>query len=410
MRRTTLLAALVVLNFMTAAMGLPLAGDGGKFSASNIAPVLFVVAAGVFFFTRRHTLDRRIVAYLLAFNLGCVASFIVFLLRYSWDPNFPVLLFQDLEIAFCLLLWWYGTEEPLRFRTAVRIGIFCSIPVLAAFAWADRSSGLPWMTFGMDDKSQAAVWMCCEAYILVRFFGGWLDRGVAVALYIATFLTVSRMPVFFFPPILLALMRGSRYAPITTVFGTCIAIAVLEWKGEVARDVFTVYDRLSSVDAVADADSTTAHLALLKLALQMKFSDPLAFLFGIGPGNFAKALVSFPLPIESIQAADPEFVAMAREGRAPLHSTQLQVLLDYSFVVYLLFVYAVMRILRYLRQRGNFADLAFFAGLLLASTFYSLHNKPYIYLVVASVALLIVGETEAARERDRLSPYSTLPA
>src|ERR1700722_2627558 len=133
---------------------------------------------------------------------------------FGWDPNFPVLFFQNLEIVFCALLWWYGRSEPGQFRRAVRAGILCSIPVLAFFAWDDTHASLPWVAFGMDDKSQAAVMLCCEAYFLIRFFGRGLARLLGVALFLATFLTVSRMPVFFFPPIFLALCRGSRCASL----------------------------------------------------------------------------------------------------------------------------------------------------------------------------------------------------
>src|SRR5580698_9063958 len=127
MRKATLLAALLVLNFMTAGMGLPLTGEGGKFSGSNIMPVLFVLVAAVFFFRGRDAIDRRVVRFLLAFNVGCCVSFLIFLTRYSWDPNFAVLFFQDAEIVFAMLLWWFANENPAEFRSAVRTGIFWSV-------------------------------------------------------------------------------------------------------------------------------------------------------------------------------------------------------------------------------------------------------------------------------------------
>lgn len=396
MRKKTLLAALVVANFATACMGLPLAGEGGKFSGSNIAPVLFTVMAGLLFFSSRASLDRRLVGFLLAFNLGCLASFTLFLMRFGWDPNFPVLLFQDLEIVFCMLLWWYGRQEPEQFWRAVRAGIYASVPILIAFAYVDIHNKIPWIAFGMDDKSQAAVLLCCEAYILIRFCGGRLDRILGIVLYLATFLTVSRMPVFFFPAIFLALCRGSPLAPLIAATVTGLAgIALMAW-GDAIKELVLIYDRLSSVSAVTEANSTTAHLQLLQTALQIKLSDPLTFLLGIGPGNFSHALMSFPVSLEQLQAADPELVAYAFEGRAPLHSMLTQMLLDYNLVFFLAFACAVLQALRYVLRRRSLADLGYFGGLLLAAMFYSLHNKPYFFLVAVTSAVLSLNESDQA--------------
>jgi hypothetical protein len=400
MRNARLLAFLLVLNFMTASMGLPLLGEGGKFSASNIMPVVFVLMAGLLFFRAREHVDRRLVAAFLAFNLACCLSFVIFLVRYAWDPNFAVLFFQDVELIFCALLWWFARENPDEFRSAVRTGIYCSIPVYLAFAFYDRHTEAPWFSFGMDDKSHSAVLMSCEAYVLIRFFGGKLDRLVALGLYVATYLTISRLPVFFLPAIILASMRGSRYAPaVTTVMTIAVAVIVATY-GDALSTVFVVYDRLSSVETVTGSDSTAAHVLLLKTALQIKFTDPWAFIFGTGPGNFSKALSSFPVSIAEIQALDPQLVAFAQQGRAPLHSMPMQMLLDYPFVVFLLFVFYVLRALRWLLRRRVLADTVFFLGFLAAATFYSLHNKPYFYLVVIAVSVLMVQ----ARPLARLAP------
>ena len=394
MRKRTLLATLVVANVATACMGLPLTGEAGKFSASNIGPMVFTVIAGLLFFSTGTAIDRWLLAFLLIFNLGCFASFILFMLRFGWDPNFPVLMFQDLEIIFCMLLWWYGRSEPEQFRRAVRTGILCSIPVLAYFAWDDTRAKLPWIAFGMDDKSQAAVLLCCEAYILIRFFGSRLDRILGVALYLATYLTVSRLPVFFCAPIFLALCRGSPYAPVGAAIAVALVGAVLSEWGETIKELILVYDRLASVSTAGSDDSTTAHLLLLQSALEIKLSDPLTFLFGIGPGNFSKALMSFPVSVAELQASDPEVIAYAFEGRAPLHSMTAQILLDYNFAVFLAYACGVMQVLRYLWRRRILADLAFFTALALAASFYSLHNKPYFFLMAAVAAVLNVNESD----------------
>ncbi len=398
MRRSTVLALLLVAVFMTAGMGLPIM-EGGKLAVSNLAPLPFIAVAALFFFSRRESIDARLAWFLLLFNLSCLASFAIFLVKYQWQPNFPVLFFEDAEIAFCLLLWWFGCESPGAFRAAVGLGVAASIPVSVIYGLHELNGGSFGLSAGMDDKSQAAVLLCCEAYVLIRFFGGrlgGLTRLAGAALYLGSYLTVSRLPVFFLPAIFLGLMRHSRLGAMMTLCAAGVAAYVLISAGNVVMETFTVYNRLSSVQAVTGSDSTEAHLELLETALEIKLTEPLAFVFGTGPDNFSKALTTIPSSGEKLEGLDPKLVAFARRGMAPLHSTPMQILLDYNIVIFLLFVFFLVRAFRFLILRRNLTDLTFACGLLLASSFYSLHNKPYFYLYVTTMALLIVTELETA--------------
>lgn len=394
MRRSSILALLLVLAFVTAGMGLPIAA-GGKLAISNLTPFPFIAVASIFFFSRRASIDARVAWFLLLFNLSCVTSFVIFLFKYEWEPNFPVLLFEDVEIIFCMLLWWFGTESPAVCRLAVKWGITGSIPVSILYGLHELHSGAPWFSAGMDDKSQGAVLLCCEAYVLIRFFGGKLNRLAAAALYLASFLTISRLPVFFFPAIFLGLMRRSRFGALITLCATAAALYTVIVAGNVVKETFSVYNRLSSMQTIEGSDSTEAHLELLKTALEIKFTEPLAFVFGTGPSNFSKALSTIPSSEEKLEALDPQLVAFARLGKAPLHSTPMQMLLDYNILIFLLFAFFLLRTFRFLILRRNMTDLTFACGLLLASTFYSLHDKPYFYLYVTTIALLIVTEPQA---------------
>lgn len=394
MRNSTVLALLLVVVFMTAGMGLPVM-EGGKIAVSNLAPFPFIAVAALFFFSSRKSIDARLAWFLLLFNLSCLASFAIFLVKYQWQPNFPVLLFEDVEIAFCLLLWWFGSESPGAFRTAVRLGIAASIPVSVMYGLHELNSGSFAFSAGMDDKSQGAVLLCCQAYILIRFFGSRLGRLAGAALYLSSFLTISRLPVFFLPAIFLGLMRRSRIGAMMTLCAAGVAAYMLVSAGDVVKETFVVYNRLSSVQVVTGSDSTEAHLELLKTALEIKLTEPLAFLFGTGPDNFSKALSTIPSSGETLEGLDPKLMAFAKRGMAPLHSTPMQILLDYNIVIFLLFVFFLVRVFRFLILRRNMTDLTFACGFLLASSFYSLHNKPYFYLYVTTIALLIVTELEA---------------
>jgi hypothetical protein len=391
MRKSTVLGFLLVVVFATACMGLPII-HGGKLAISNLTPLAFLVLAAIFFLSRRHVIDRRIVWFMLLFNISCVTSFAIFMLKFGWIPNFPVLFFQDVELVFCMLLWWFGMESPATFRTAVKVGILVSIPVSLAFGVQELHSGAHWFSDGMDDKSQGAVLLCCEAYVLIRFFGSKLSRLAGGSLYVLSLLTISRLPVFFFPAIFLGLVRRSRLGAFITLIATATAVYMVVVAGSTVKETFALYNRLSSVQVITGSDSTDAHLELIKTALDIKFTEPLAFVFGTGPDNFSKALPTVPSSVEKLEALDPQLVAYARLGKAPMHSTIMQMLLDYNIAIFLLFAFFLMRTFRFLIRRRNITDLAFASGLFLSSCFYSLHNKPYYYLYVVTVALLIVNE------------------
>jgi hypothetical protein len=416
MRKTTILAGLAAANFATAALGAPMT-EGGKFSISNIAPLIYGIVAAFLFLSRHRAMDRRFVGFLLLFNLSCLASFAIFMLRFQWEPNFIVLAFEDVEILFCVLLWCYGQDNPAQFRTAIKAGILASFPIVVVYALVHLRT-IPWFYFGMDDKSQSAVLLCCEAYVLIRFFGGKFDRVVGAGIYILSFLTISRLPVFFFPAILFALMRRSKWAAAFTVIGTAAAVYVVVTFGDIVGQTFEVYDRLSSTSPEHELakGATTAHLLLLRTAAHIKLSDPWAFFFGIGPDNFSKALNSFPVADdrEAIGALDPVLLDGSLQGKAPLHSVPMQMLLDYNVVLFLMFVFYALSAARLLLRRGNLTDILFFSGLFISSTFYSLHNKPYFYLFLTTISLLTLRDTRMIAPSERTlgvnQPPETLPA
>src|SRR5215469_11158033 len=151
MRKLSFLGLLLVANFATANMGLPLGGEGGKFSISNIAPLLFIASALPLYMAQRKTVDRRIIWFFLVFNATSLLSFGIFLIRFRWEPNFLVLSFQNAAILFCLLLAWYGEWEPEDFYRAVRAGIYCSLLSIALWGWHDFVTARFQYSFGMDD-------------------------------------------------------------------------------------------------------------------------------------------------------------------------------------------------------------------------------------------------------------------
>jgi hypothetical protein len=392
MRRISLLGMLAFASFATAGMGQSITGEDGKLSVSNLAPVLFALIAGPAFLAEAKSVNRNVVGLFLLFNVCAMASFALFMFRYGWEPNVPVLLFQDVEFIFVLLLAWYARRKPEEFFAVAKAGILCSTLIAVAygavqFRQPEVKRVVNIVTFSMDDKSQAAVLFCCWAYILLRYFDGWITRIFAYGLLAMSMMTLSRLPAVFLPVMLITLCVRTRYGFVIAAATVCGVVGAFAVYGDELFKLFTALDRLSSVDEVTSGDATTAHLLLIKSALEVKFTDFTAFVFGTGPGNFSKALTSFPIDIHELESLDPALVADARIGRAPMHSTPVSLLLDYNIVIFSLLVYLALRAVRYLLGIRHYLDLVFLGTLFAASMFYSLHNKPYFFLGIATIAI-----------------------
>jgi hypothetical protein len=388
-------------------LGAPIIGEEGKLSISNLAPLLFIAIAAPCFLVDVKSVGRNIVGLFLLFNVCALASFGLFMFRFGWEPNAPVLLFQDVEFIFVLLLVWYARRNYEEFFAVAKVGVLCSAVISLAYGiyqFGRKDLVLNIIQFGMDDKSQAAVLFCCQAYILLRFFDGFIARVFAAGLVAMSFMTLSRLPVMFLPVLLITLSVRTRYGIVIAVAAVCGVVAAFVAYGDALTTVFKAVDRLDSVGQVTGDSATSAHLMLIKSALEMKFTDFTAFFFGTGPGNFSKALTSFPIDIHELESLDPALVADARVGRAPMHSTPVSLLLDYNLLIFGLLVFLALRAVRYLVRTRHFLDLLFFFTLFGASTFYSLHNKPYFYLSIATVAIATMG-----RLRVEETARATLP-
>jgi hypothetical protein len=405
MRKVSLLGFLAFANFATVGLGQSLFGEDGKFSVSNLAPLLFVALAGPRFLVEMKSVHRNLIGFFLFFNACALASFAIFMFRFGWTPNAPVLLFQDVEFIFVLLLVWYARRNYEEFFAVAKAGIICSalISILYGVSQFGRTDVLNIITFSMDDKSQAAVLFCCQAYILLRFFDGFIARVVAGGLVAMSLMTLSRLPAVFLPVLLITLSVRTRYGALIAVATVCGVVAAFVTMGDTLITVFRALDRLSSVDQLSGDNATEAHVLLIESALEVKFTDFTTFFFGTGPGNFSKALTSFPIDISALESLDPALVADARVGRAPMHSTPVSLLLDYNIVVFGLLVFLGLQAFRYLVKTRHYLDMVFFATLFGASMFYSLHNKPYLFLAIATVATATMGRIPA-QEAQRQPP------
>jgi hypothetical protein len=397
MRRLTLLGAVVGSNFATVGLGQYVFGDSFKIAISNMTPVIFLMLCGPVYLSIARDVKRNLVAFLLFFNLCGWLSFLIFAFRFDWKPNVTVLFFQEIEILFSVLLLWWARRNWDEFFVVARFSTICSALISLLYGAKEVLGGAVLaINFGMDDKSQAAVLFCCQAFILIRYFGGLTCYLVAALLMFMAFVTISRLPVFFVPVILLAFAVRSRGAVVVVgIVSASLAAVAVSRIDDISR-VFVVLDRLSSVDEVVSAGATSSHLLLLESGLQLKFTDALTFLFGSGPGNFAEALTSFPISIkDELNVVDPNLTEAARAGLAPMHSTPVSALLDYNILLFSILMVLLFQGVRFLIKKSKFMELAFFVTLFCASMFYSTHNKPYLFLLSTAIVILMLGPNDA---------------
>ncbi|MBV8742283.1 MAG: hypothetical protein JOZ12_10885 [Sinobacteraceae bacterium] len=414
-RLLSMLGLLALLNYATMGIGTPITGEQGKLSISNLTPILFVTIAGSWYLLAVRAVPRTVIAFLGAFNICALVSYGIYMLRYGWPPNVMVLLFQNVEIIFSLLLFQYARDNPQEFLRVVRIGIFCSAVISALFGLhhfiyeAADFKRYHILNFSMDDKSQAAVLFCCQAYLLLRLYGGKLDRLVAGGLLAMSFMTLSRLPLAFVPVLCVALAVRTRYGWVVIASVVCAIVGLVVVAGDAIVDVFKILDRLSSITTATGDESTSAHLLLIETALQMKFSGLTALIFGTGPGNFSHALTSFSLDLTHLEAVDPQLVVEARNGRAPMHSTPVSLLLDYNIAIFFLIFFLFLRALRFLLTERKYLDFSFVMSLFAASMFYSVHNKPYVFVAVATLAAVLAPKG-ATRPKEAPSAMVASPA
>jgi len=104
MRRVSGFGILAFANFATCGLGQSFMGEQGKLSISNLGPLAFILFAAPCFLADVKTIRKQTVAFFLLFNACALVSFALFMFRFGWTPNVPVLGFQDVEIIFMLLL------------------------------------------------------------------------------------------------------------------------------------------------------------------------------------------------------------------------------------------------------------------------------------------------------------------
>jgi len=287
-------------------------------------------------------------------------------------------------------------------------GVRRSIPPAAAVLLVtgvlERTEGAPFISFGFDDNSHAAVAACFLAFASLRFLRTPLRLILAIAFFAAALLTYSRMPFFFAP--FLAIAFAVEYRRLRAeateawhVFGAHLlvlaAVAIPVVLARNAAEHFTVFERVLAPGEFTIA-STTAHIELLSLGAQLKVDNVWNMLLGVTPGGFAATAVASDIDLTTFAVRDPIAYQAMLDGWAPLHSSLGSVLLEFPAWVAVVFVVVVVLTFVRLLRRREWVMAAFLVGLMAATTLYSSHNEIY-FVVSLAVSIAMAYDNPAAR-------------
>ncbi|WP_456786673.1 hypothetical protein [Cellulomonas sp. P5_C5] len=377
----------------------------GRFALSN---VFFVVALAILLVGFPRVLRARDVTWYIV----CCASVLVgavnvalgygYVMRIEHAAFFAV---AGLYIVVIVRIVQNVATAADTIFAALRATVF---PVLAYvvvrlaldLVMLDQSSS----ALGFDDKSHAALVCCIYAFLALRLMSGRARMLVALAFYAVALLTISRLPLIFAPFLVVALLaeyvQARRAARTAWDVFTChlllaIIVALPFLVAARAGALFTVFARFATGPLGSDA-STEAHLRLIDYALQLKAESWANVVFGITPGGFASVVMRSRVDTLDYAAIDPHGYAQLVDGTAPMHSSHVSVLVEFSVLVAVFYVALLVGILRALVRRRDVTTMLFFLPFLAATTLYSSHNEIYFYIAL-TFAIAAGGRHRAPR-------------
>lgn len=367
---------------------------GSKLSISNIVEIVFVLC-----FLFRYPLRYKEVGFLLFFTISVCLSYIYVLLKYDFHGKYIISFFFLISILFIFLYKKMILTRDLYLLSyfhALRISILLTIP-LYLFMGLYQHFSLGFVSFFMDDKSHASVLLCFLSFVSLFVFkrGGIL---ISFILWFLTLLTLSRFSIIFFPFLILFYVKIfsknnafgiKKILSLFLFFLIATAFLVLVFQN---LNSFKVLSRVSSTNTIEQSSSTIAHFLLLEKAVELKFNSIGNFIFGVSPGNFADILIRSTVSYSDIQSLDPLYIAYAKIGMAPIHSTYFAFFCEFPiFIFIVLLVYWVN--LHYRCYKSHYRSFLFFLiPFNVPMLFYSCHNKFYFFVIIATIEIFIKSQ------------------
>jgi hypothetical protein len=368
-----------------------------RLAVSNLAQILslLILLTGV-----SRLLRPKDVALWVLTAAGVLTAAWAMLDIYGYSIQWQYSLFYGLTLIWVLALIQLcrAPEQAAAVLRAAQVAIPFIAVYLASMLALDLATGDDRRRLGFDDKSHASVYACVLAFAALRVLKTPWRLLIALALFVVSLLTISRLPFIFAPGFLIAFFieyRKVRHEAKSAigVFGVHLLLigavaAPIALAGN-AAEFFLSFDRVFSSGGRTDA-STQAHLLLLQYAAELKFDNLANLLFGVTPGGFASVVVQSGIDVSAFAATDPRGYTRLLEGVAPMHSSTGTILLEFPLWIGLAYLglmgWCVIKLFK-VRE----TVMALMLGcLFIATTFYSSVTELYFSMAIV-LALAAVG-------------------
>ena len=169
--------------------------------------------------------------------------------------------------------------------------------------------------------------------------------------------------------------------------------------------LFSVLDRVSSMEAVADNDSTNAHSLLIYKGIELKLSNVGNFVFGISPGSFGDILVNPHSDVDytELKNTDPNFINEAKKGKAPIHSTHLAFFVEYPIIIFVFYLFYNFYVAYRLVVHKLYFEVLFYIPFMISVLLYSSHNKFYYFVVYLFIECSILVNSKLGDKNFKLT-------
>lgn len=270
-------------------------------------------------------------------------------------------------------------------------------PLAAALNLEAKAYFLPYIAYGLydmkivghyysaymfDDKSHVVIFFTFLAFFLLSGHPTKLELALSVGYFALIFTTGSRFSVILMPfyvaALYIMLLKNARDVKAKAIIAGVLTVLLLLGAVYVIThpQYFAVLERLKRGGV-----SNTSHLMLVVYALKLKFSNIFIFLLGAGPGTFSDLLVNTVMDLSAI-ARDGGSLNYIAAGLLPVHSSHVELFLDFSLFGFIVYVKFCLEILTGQFKSKNWHDMLFYIAFIGVEMLYSTFHELLFYVIM----------------------------
>lgn len=379
--------SLLRISFFTFVVFMPFGYKlGGRFAISNIGQILsFILIVPVIF--KGIKISKQYFIYNLWNILLMFIAAVITSVRYGISLHLGHIGFFSLV---CIYLSFFIMVEGRKREKIVTI-------INDSLQTAAELFAVPYLLYGVDyiiirhhvyssymfdDKSHAVIFFMFLAFFSLKKENMKYNTIISLLYFTLSLTTTSRLGIIFIPFYAAAFywkFIKKRVGVFEKIVLSLIALGIIVtigWLIYKNYQYFSVFNRMSN-----SSGSTKSHLVLIKYALKIKFMNIGNFLLGTGPGMFSNVLVASNMNLTEIMP-DYSSYAVILQGYLPVHSSHVELFMDFSLPAFLCYVKFLVSIYYQQWKAGNYIDRFFFIAFIGAEIFYSTFHEILFYVVL----------------------------